>query len=313
MNQIIDYRAANQPTSFNPALAFTAQAQQIHNNNPGGGGGGGAGSGGGQSFFPRNSLGPQAFSQAPPYPGPSKQPQQHQYQNGGGGFNLPSSGLSANVNGALTNNVSQLPPLTSKFFFFTYRVSFFPSRSKVVAPFHILNHLCFLVLQALSNSPSCVLRPRHHGADTSPNTDQQQFPYTSASFPNSSSGAVTAGGQLGATQSASPFHAASPRATAFGQFSPPVQSPMAAPPNQIQAAPQTPAGPQSQPHTPMSPEAHAREKARIEVLLDINNELLQEMHSLQMQGKGGASTQEHAALMRQKGLDARMGSDEFVQ
>ena len=155
MNQIIDYQAANQPTSFNPALAFTAQAQQIHSNNAGGG----AGSGGGQSFFPRNSLGPQAFSQAPPYPGPSKQPQQHQYQNGGGGFNLPSSGLSANVNGALTNNVSQPPPLTSKSFFLLLTVFFLSfsitSRCSVLCT----RPPASLALEASSNPSSWVLRP----------------------------------------------------------------------------------------------------------------------------------------------------------
>lgn len=85
MNQV-DYP---QPTSFNPALAFPAQAQ-IHS--------------GGQSFFPRSSVGQQPFTQAP-YPGTGPHKQQQQLQNGGAAFN----NLNFNVNGSLpsTYNVSQ--------------------------------------------------------------------------------------------------------------------------------------------------------------------------------------------------------------
>lgn len=82
---------------------------------------------------------------------------------------------------------------------------------------------------------------------------------------------------------------------------------------QMQPSPQTPARAPSQPRSPQSPAAQAREKERIALLLDINSELLQEMQNLQTQGKGGAPTPEHAALMKKQGLSAQMASDEYIQ
>lgn len=82
----IDYQPS-QSSSFNPALAFAPQTQS-HS--------------GGQSYLSRNPLGQQPFPQAP-YPGPQKQ----QQLNGVGGFNLAAAGVNANINGALSNNISQ--------------------------------------------------------------------------------------------------------------------------------------------------------------------------------------------------------------
>lgn len=86
MNQI-DYQST-QP-SFNQALAFSAQGQN-HN------------SGQAQAFFPRNTVGPQAFSTSS-YPGLLK----NQQQGGGDGFNFGASGANVNINGALTNSIPQ--------------------------------------------------------------------------------------------------------------------------------------------------------------------------------------------------------------
>lgn len=88
---------------------------------------------------------------------------------------------------------------------------------------------------------------------------------------------------------------------------------MAAPPNPMQASPQTPVRPQSRPLSPKSPASLAQEKERIAVLLEINNDLLLEMQRLQALGKGGAPTLEHAALMQKQGLNVQMGSEEFIQ
>ena len=89
--------------------------------------------------------------------------------------------------------------------------------------------------------------------------------------------------------------------------------PMSALTSHMQASPHTPARPQSLSRSPISPASHVREKERVELLLDINTELLQEMQNLQIQGKGGAPTPEHAALMMKQGINAQMGSEEFVQ
>lgn len=50
----------------------------------------------------------------------------------------------------------------------------------------------------------------------------------------------------------------------------------------------------TQQNTPLSPQSANREKARVTVLLDINSHLLQEVISLQSQGKAGPVTQHQA-------------------
>lgn len=90
---------------------------------------------------------------------------------------------------------------------------------------------------------------------------------------------------------------------------------MAAPPAvHSHGGPHTPsARSHSQPLSPQSQASQAREKERIALLLEINAELLQEMHSLQSQGKGGAQSQEAAALLKKQGLPDKLASDEYVQ
>lgn len=48
-------------------------------------------------------------------------------------------------------------------------------------------------------------------------------------------------------------------------------------------------------------------------LLDINMELLQEVHNLQAQGKGGAISAQQLAQMKGEGKQAEMASDDYVQ
>ncbi|CAD0051681.1 unnamed protein product [Aureobasidium pullulans] len=57
----------------------------------------------------------------------------------------------------------------------------------------------------------------------------------------------------------------------------------------------------------------SQEKERIALLLDINVELLQEMHRLQAQGKGGATSQSAAAHLKSQGLPDALASDEYTQ
>ncbi|KAL1311541.1 hypothetical protein AAFC00_001661 [Neodothiora populina] len=258
MNQI-NYQAP-QPNSFDPALAFSSQAQ-IHS--------------GGQSFFPRNSAGPQAFPQAS-YPGSSKPPALQQSNAGvgggnvgngvGGGFGFPSGGPNMNVNGTVTNNVSQMLQQQQQ--------------------------------QQLGG--------------------QQSF--TSAPYsPSIAGSAVRAPSvSLDASNSASPFHGSSPQMAGFTQLPSQSQSVlqhsgMGPPQIHSQVSPHAPVRSQSQPRSPKSPASVARERERMELLLEINNELLQEMHNLQAQGKGGAPTQEISELMARQGLNPQMGTPEFAQ
>lgn len=88
---------------------------------------------------------------------------------------------------------------------------------------------------------------------------------------------------------------------------------MAPPPTLAQGNPQTPARSQSQPQSPRSPANVAREKERLELLLDINSDLLQEMQNLQAQGKGGAPTPEIQAILKKQGHNVQLGSEEFIQ
>lgn len=74
---------------------------------------------------------------------------------------------------------------------------------------------------------------------------------------------------------------------------------------------------QSRPtHSPSaraSPQNVSQEKERIALLLDINVELLQEMHRLQALGKGGATSPEAAVHLKKQGLPDTLASDEYTQ
>jgi len=56
-----------------------------------------------------------------------------------------------------------------------------------------------------------------------------------------------------------------------------------------------------------------REKERVTLLLEINVELLQEIHNLQAQGKGGAQNAAQAEALRSKGLPDTAASQEYIQ
>nr|OQO18387.1 hypothetical protein B0A51_13718 [Rachicladosporium sp. CCFEE 5018] len=121
--------------------------------------------------------------------------------------------------------------------------------------------------------------------------------------------------QASLRQSSSPQTRHSPYAGAEGQQqfnkqpSPPVKYPMAAPP-----LPHTPGANSSHsPRTPQSPSSQALEHRRIDLLLDINLDLLQEINSLQAQGKGGATSPHHQAQLRAGGLSDAMAAEEYVQ
>ncbi|KAH0170197.1 hypothetical protein KCU67_g2741, partial [Aureobasidium melanogenum] len=102
---------------------------------------------------------------------------------------------------------------------------------------------------------------------------------------------------------ASPSNRVPPYAASAVTQSSPQQSPMAAP--------------QSRPiHSPSagaSPVKMLQEKERISLLLEINLELLQEMHRLQAQGKGGATSPQAAAHFKKEGLPDALASDEYTQ
>ncbi|CAD0109454.1 unnamed protein product [Aureobasidium uvarum] len=102
---------------------------------------------------------------------------------------------------------------------------------------------------------------------------------------------------------ASPSHRVPPYAASAVAQGSPQQSPMAAP--------------QSRPiHSPShgaSPVNPLQEKERISLLLEINLELLQEMHRLQAQGKGGATSPQAAAHLKKEGLPDALASDEYTQ
>ncbi|KAI4796696.1 hypothetical protein E4T44_12187 [Aureobasidium sp. EXF-8845] len=77
------------------------------------------------------------------------------------------------------------------------------------------------------------------------------------------------------------------------------------------------AAPQSRPlHSPSaggSPVNMSQEKERISLLLEINLELLQEMHRLQAEGKGGATSPQAAAHLKREGLPDALASEEYTQ
>lgn len=93
------------------------------------------------------------------------------------------------------------------------------------------------------------------------------------------------------------------------------------------AAPPLPLTPQSQqqagthdaipaittPKSPRSPGAQSREAARVQLLLGINRELLEEVQRLQDSGKGGAISQQQVLQFRNEGKPDKMASDEYIQ
>jgi len=96
----------------------------------------------------------------------------------------------------------------------------------------------------------------------------------------------------------------------------PQKSSMAAPAiprGSQQQSPRTSTNSSSQPQSPLTPTANPREKERISLLLDINVELLQEISTLQAQGKGGAQTPQQAEMFRKQGLPDKMASEEYIQ
>ncbi|KAM0714273.1 hypothetical protein Q7P37_010060 [Cladosporium fusiforme] len=135
--------------------------------------------------------------------------------------------------------------------------------------------------------------------------------------------------QSGLRHSASPQQLNSPYALPQHQFqqqqqpqhlhakqqTPPTKYPMAAPP-----LPQTPAtaqqtsgGNAASPHAPQSPGTQAREQKRVELLLEINGELLQEINTLQSQGRGGAMNPQHQLQLRALNMDESMAAEEYIQ
>ncbi|THY31808.1 hypothetical protein D6D01_02788 [Aureobasidium pullulans] len=105
------------------------------------------------------------------------------------------------------------------------------------------------------------------------------------------------------SMTASPSHRVSPYAASAVAQGSPQQSPMAAPQSR----------PVHSPSAAASPANLSQEKERIALLLDINVELLQEMHRLQAQGKGGATSQSAAAHLKSQGLPDALASDEYTQ
>lgn len=89
---------------------------------------------------------------------------------------------------------------------------------------------------------------------------------------------------------------------------------MAAPPlpqtpNAVAQAGATAAG---SPQAPQSPGTQAREQKRVDMLLEINMELLQEINNLQAQGRGGAMNPQHQVQLRQLNMDDSMAAEEYI-
>lgn len=79
---------------------------------------------------------------------------------------------------------------------------------------------------------------------------------------------------------------------------------MAAPP-----LPQSASSPQS----PQSPGSQARDQKRVDLILDINLQLLQEISTLQAQGHGGATSLQAQQQMKAQNMPDQMASDDFIQ
>ncbi|KAK4929321.1 hypothetical protein LTR49_003924, partial [Elasticomyces elasticus] len=151
---------------------------------------------------------------------------------------------------------------------------------------------------------------------TSEDAAGQQYPHktTTSSVPaQAPTGPAPQLAQLGHTASASPQPRKSPNAASIQ--SPPNKYPMAAPP-----LPQSPANQQaasqsasSSPTTPLSPGSQNREQQRVTLLLEINVIMLEEVNRLQMEGKGGAISPQIQAQMREKGQNADLASENYIQ
>lgn len=82
---------------------------------------------------------------------------------------------------------------------------------------------------------------------------------------------------------------------------------------QQQQSPHGSVKPPSQPQSPSAAVSPAVEKERIGLMLEINIELLQEIHNLQSQGKGGAQNIQQAEQFRAKGLSDTIATPEYLQ
>ncbi|KAK3617102.1 hypothetical protein LTR56_025508, partial [Elasticomyces elasticus] len=69
----------------------------------------------------------------------------------------------------------------------------------------------------------------------------------------------------------------------------------------------------SSPTTPLSPGSQNREQQRVTLLLEINVIMLEEVNRLQMEGKGGAISPQIQAQMRDKGQNADLASEDYIQ
>ncbi|KAI4744505.1 hypothetical protein E4T50_05113 [Aureobasidium sp. EXF-12298] len=131
-------------------------------------------------------------------------------------------------------------------------------------------------------------------------SQQQQYQHMSGAYAPPYSQAMSPSAVMPMT--ASPSHRVPYASSAVAQSSP-QQSPM--------AAPQT--RPLHSPSAGGSPVNISQEKERISLLLEINLELLQEMHRLQAQGKGGATSAQAAAHLKKEGLSDALASEEYSQ
>ena len=162
-------------------------------------------------------------------------------------------------------------------------------------------------------------------------TPSQPHPFTSAGYPQSipaTSGTPRSQGFPQATASPSQHTNPSPSPHVTNQTlgQPAHKAPMAAPATpqvsqgyqqqpqqqQQQQSPHGSVNPQSQPQSPTSAVSPAVEKERIGLLLEINVELLQEIHNLQAQGKGGAQNVQQAEQFRLKGLPDMIAAPEYL-
>ncbi|SMR53553.1 unnamed protein product [Zymoseptoria tritici ST99CH_3D1] len=110
-------------------------------------------------------------------------------------------------------------------------------------------------------------------------------------------------------------HSASPQSSLSPLPRDSIKYPMAAPP----LPPNTPASSHGASNSisapsPKSPQSPAiREQQRIELVLEINNELLQEIDRLQKDGQGGAVDQAQLQHMRNEGLPEKWASESYTQ
>ncbi|KAK4986420.1 hypothetical protein LTR50_005326 [Elasticomyces elasticus] len=93
----------------------------------------------------------------------------------------------------------------------------------------------------------------------------------------------------------------------------PQRGPMAAPPL---PQPRPSAQPEANNSAQTSPSVSSgdleREKERMALLLDINNDLLQELMALYTSGKGGATSLQQKAVLESHGMPSEMASEEYI-